>query len=42
MLNVADKDVVEFLEALQEKERTKQASSNSVNVLMQTNTTLKR
>uniref|UniRef100_F1KQT9 Protein phosphatase 1 regulatory subunit 12A n=1 Tax=Ascaris suum TaxID=6253 RepID=F1KQT9_ASCSU len=42
VLNVADKDVVEFLEALQEKERTKQASSNSVNVLMQTNTTLKR
>lgn len=42
VLNVADKDIVEYLEGMQEKERLRLASSNSVNVLVHSNTPLKR
>ncbi|VDM40337.1 unnamed protein product [Toxocara canis] len=41
VMNVADKDVVEFLETLQENERARE-SNNTINVIMQTNTALKR
>ncbi|KAM3718779.1 Protein phosphatase 1 regulatory subunit 12A [Dirofilaria immitis] len=40
VLNVADKDIVEYLEGMQEKLRL--TSNNSVNVLLHSNTPLKR
>uniref|UniRef100_A0A0R3RKG5 ANK_REP_REGION domain-containing protein n=1 Tax=Elaeophora elaphi TaxID=1147741 RepID=A0A0R3RKG5_9BILA len=42
VLNVADKDIVEYLEGMQEKERLRLTSNSSVNVLVQSNTPLKR
>ncbi|VDN81800.1 unnamed protein product [Brugia pahangi] len=42
VLNVADKDIVEYLEGMQEKERLKLTSNSSVNVLIHSNTPLKR
>lgn len=42
VLNVADKDIVEYLEGMQEKERLRLTSNNSVSVLVHSNTPLKR
>ncbi|VIO94560.1 Uncharacterized protein BM_BM2006 [Brugia malayi] len=42
VLNVADKDIVEYLEGMQEKERLKLTSNSSVNALVHSNTPLKR
>uniref|UniRef100_A0A1I8EX71 ANK_REP_REGION domain-containing protein n=1 Tax=Wuchereria bancrofti TaxID=6293 RepID=A0A1I8EX71_WUCBA len=42
VLNVADKDIVEYLEGMQEKERLKLTSNSSVNILAHSNTPLKR
>lgn len=42
MLNVADKDIVEYLEEMQEKERLRLAPNSTVNVLVNPNIPLKR
>ncbi|KAL3995317.1 Ankyrin repeats (3 copies) family protein [Acanthocheilonema viteae] len=42
VLNVADKDIVEYLEGMQEKERLRLASNSSINVLVHSNAPLKR
>ncbi|CAG9533036.1 unnamed protein product [Cercopithifilaria johnstoni] len=42
VLNVADKDIVEYLEEMQEKERLRLTSNSSINVLVHSNAPLKR
>ncbi|EJD75191.1 hypothetical protein, variant [Loa loa] len=42
VLNVADKDIVEYLEGMQEKERLRLTSNSSVSVLVHSNAPLKR
>ncbi|VDK66476.1 unnamed protein product [Onchocerca ochengi] len=42
VLNVADKDIVEYLEEMQEKEQLRSTSSNSVNMVIHPNIPLKR
>ncbi|VDM96059.1 unnamed protein product [Thelazia callipaeda] len=42
VLNVADKKIIEYLEGMQEQERSRLTSNNSVNVLIHANIPLKR